>query len=286
MVSVTIRRATAADLDSVDQVLRAAFRSGGTFGPILRRCLSLQPEGWWVAAGDQALLGFGGAVDYGSLAYVGLLSVHPQAQHQGIGRRLLAQILNWLDGRGCPLTALDATPAGISLYHSCGFVETERSYTYISSGIPISLDRPNSQIKTQTLAVSDFNEILGIDQQIFGADRSKILRPLLWEYLERGFIARDLSGQIVGFLLAQMDTLGPWWAEDPQIGGLLLQRALKLPFGPNPRIYVPGANPAIPDLLDRWGFQQRQELAHMQRGADRSVGDRSKMYGMINYALG
>lgn len=285
-MGVTIRRATAADLDSVDQVLRAAFSSGGTFRPILRRCLSLQPEGWWVAAENQVLLGFGGAVDYGKLAYVGLLSVLPQAQQQGIGRRLLSQILDWLDERGCPLVALDATSAGISLYRSCGFVETEKSYTYATSGISFALDLPGAEIKIQTLAVSNFEEILEIDQKIFGADRSRLLRPLLWEYLERGFVARDLSGQILGFLLAPMDTLGPWWATDPEIGELLLRRALRLPFGPTPRIYVPGANPLIPALLTRWGFQQRQVLAHMQRGAARSVGDRQRLYGMVNYALG
>lgn len=282
----TLRRADERDLLPVDALLKAAFGSRGSFRPTLMRCLRLQPDGWWVAQRDQAILGLGGAVDYEDLAYIGLMGVHPQVQGQGLGRRILSSILEWLDHKGCPLVVLDATPAGLPLYRSLGFVETEQSLTYTAAKLSPSLDLPSTEHQIRSITVSDFEQITHFDHLILGANRGRLLRPLLWEYLERSLIAVDGEGKIMGVLLAQMDTLGPWMATDPQIAEILLGRALRLPFGSYPRLYAPGCNPEIPDLMARWGFQQRQLLAHMQRGASTSVGRRADLYGMINYALG
>lgn len=281
-----IRKAQEGDLVRVDPVLRVAFGRSGSFRPLLRRCYRLQPDGWWIAETDLGIWGYGGAVDYGDLAYIGLISVHPQVQRRGIGGQILGTILGWLEGRGCPVAVLDASPAGLSLYRSQGFVEIERSFTYVASGSPMALDPPALDIKIQFITVSDFEEVIAFDSQILGADRSRLLRPLLWEYLERGLIARDSWGQIVGFILAQMDTLGPWLAKDVQIAEALLSRALRLPFGPQLRVYLSGSCPVNPADLARWGFDLKQTLAHMQRGSDHPIGQRQRLYGLINYALG
>ncbi len=129
--AAVVRSMRESDLDAVDVVLRAAFGRPSGFLEHARLTRRLQPDGVFVAERDGAIVGTVGAVDYGSLAYVGLMGVAPAEQSRGIGRLLMQHLLAWVDGRGCPVVLLDATERGALLYESLGFVDDALAYVYV-----------------------------------------------------------------------------------------------------------------------------------------------------------
>jgi GNAT superfamily N-acetyltransferase len=96
---ISIQPLTSAELDGTDEVIKAAYNVGPARKESLQRYLALQPDGCFVVKDDSTMIGFGGALDYDSFAYIGLMSVHPTMQKRGIGGLLLERPMAWLDAR-------------------------------------------------------------------------------------------------------------------------------------------------------------------------------------------
>lgn len=280
---LTIRNLTEADLDPIDSVLIAAYGRPSSFKFELQRYLRVQPDGWLIAECDGSPVGMVGAVDYGELAYVGLLGVHPAAQKQGIGRTLLERLLAWLDSRNCPLSILDATEAGAPLYAKFGFVEDERTLVFEQVGVgqPMELLQ-----QVRVLRSHDLKALSAFDTPIFGANRQEVFAAFLEEIPDRAFIVCDQTNQISGYLFAQSEKLGPWAANTPEAAETLLATALSLPFDNTVKAIVPSSNPSARELLIRYGFQEKRALSHMRRGGSASPGCCAMLYGMASFAIG
>ncbi|HET8842619.1 MAG TPA: GNAT family N-acetyltransferase, partial [Ktedonobacteraceae bacterium] len=123
-MSISVRRMIPADLEIAATIALAAFRRPQSHEPvlILRRYLQMQPDGWYLAFWNGEPVGMGGAIDFGPFATLGLMSVLPAMQKQGIGQALMEQLLSWLDARGCPTVFLNARSQAVSLYERSGFV--------------------------------------------------------------------------------------------------------------------------------------------------------------------
>ena len=116
---------TKAELEVTNEMLKAAYNVPLSRKESLCRYLALQPDGAFVAKHDSMVIGFGGAMDYGPFAYIGLMAVHPGMQKRGVGGLILERLLAWLDERRCPTVLLDATPVGALLYKRHGFIEDD-----------------------------------------------------------------------------------------------------------------------------------------------------------------
>ena len=278
-----VRNLTTNELEKIDPVLMAAYNTTSSFKPQLQRNLALQPDGWLVAESNTTLVGMVGAVDYGGFAYVGLMGVHPAFQRRGIGTMLMEHLLVWLNERSCYEVALDATASGAALYARHGFVEAEKSLVFDRQNTP---EQHSSSDQTTILRPSELTELAAFDKMLFGADRRTVFATLLNELPNRAFVARDRAGQIVGYLFAQSQKIGPWAANTATVAEALLLRVLSLSFDGAPRVLVPGANPIAKSLLSRYGFRQQRTLSHMRRGESAISGSRDLIYGMTNFALG
>lgn len=280
---LTIRSLTAADVENIDPVLMAAYGKASSFKVELERNLALQPDGWLIAECDGAAVGMVGAVDYGAIAYVGLLGVHPNYQRRRIGLALMERILAWLDERGCPNAVLDATEAGAPLYAKLGFVEEEKTLILRQD---TAVQRSHSSELVSELRSSDLPAVAAFDTPLFGANRQAVFATFLKEFPERAFVARNSSGQIVGYLFAQQQKLGPWAASTSEAAEALLSRALQLPFNDVPSVLVPSSNQAATGLLKCYGFTEQRAIGHMRRGGSVIPGQRTMLYGMASFALG
>ena len=279
-----VRNLTTNELEKIDPVLMAAYNTTSSFKPQLQRNLALQPDGWLVAESNGTLVGMVGAVDYGGFAYVGLMGVHPAFQRRGIATVLMEHLLVWLNEHSCCEVALDATASGAALYAKHGFVEVEKSLVFDRQNTPEQ--HPNSFEQIAILRSCDLTKLTAFDKMLFGADRRTVFATLLNELPNRAFVARDRAGQIVGYLFAQSQKIGPWAANTATVAEALLLRVLSLSFDGAPRVLVPGANPIAKSLLSRYGFRQQRTLSHMRRGESAISGSRDLIYGMTNFALG
>lgn len=282
MSALAIRRLVADDIAAAAAILDAAFRpSDWHVG--LRRGLLLQPDGLLIAERAGRPLGLVGAVDYGPLAYVGMLGVRPEAQRQGVALALMEALLAWLDGRGCPLAALDATDMGAPLYARLGFVDVGRSYMAAADSAPAAGPLPEGVFR---LGPGDLAELAAFEAPIFGAGRRALLADLIASHPGRALAARDGAGGLIGYIVARDDALGPWAARTPQAADLLLRAGLACGFATPPRVLIPAGSAAAAGILAAAGFSVRRELRYMQRGGPTLPGRPSDRYGLASFALG
>ncbi len=276
---------TEAEFEAAGIVLDAAYE-GHNLIRSLRNNSVFQPSGWFYARLDSELVGTVGAIDYGSFASIGLVAMHPKAQRRGIGQQLIGHMLDWLDERGCPVSFLDATAMGAPLYEKLGFVDDGRTFRFDRTDHTPLLSMPDL---IQTMTNADIADVIAFDAPIFGAARAAII-PHFYECdPSRAFVARDKTGVIEGFLIAQPLVLGPWSARTPQAAEQLLQAALTLTYDehePSPRVLFPAANLEAVSLLRRYGFTQSRDLRHMRRGGQADPRDCHQLFGQTNFMLG
>lgn len=282
-MAIVIRNLTIKDFEAADRILQSAFGSPESWQADLRRYLSMQPDGWFIATIQNEQIGMVGAIDFGSFAYIGMMAVLTEMQHQGIGRALMEHLLVWLDERDCPMALLDATEAGAPLYEHLGFIDDGEIHVF---QLPVSVSTPYPAGHVSSMGPHDVPALVDFDTPIFGADRGKALSAYLADFPTRSLLARDEIGRIGGFLVAQMWRIGPWAAADPVTAEELLKAALSLPYECFPRVNVPSPDEAAVELLKRYGFQGQRSLRHMRRGGPDSPGNWSRIYAQASFAIG
>ncbi|GAA3068016.1 GNAT family N-acetyltransferase [Streptomyces roseofulvus] len=144
------------------------------------------------------------------LAAIGMVLVAERYARRGIGRRLMEYVL---DAAGeTPLT-LYATPNGKPLYEGLGFTEFGRS-EMVKGRFSASVPAPRVPVRPAT--AEDLQEVLRLDEEIFGLDRTPLITrlPAFADHLR---VAVE-DGHIIGFAAAwpNMDThvVGPLIARD------------------------------------------------------------------------
>jgi predicted N-acetyltransferase YhbS len=123
----------AGDVDSADRVMRLAFGTirgladpGAAFGDrdLVRTRFRAAPDCAWVADVDGEVVGSVLATRWGSFAFLGPLTVHPELWDQGIGTQLLRPVLEafarW-DVRQAGLFTFAGSPKHLGLYQKHGF---------------------------------------------------------------------------------------------------------------------------------------------------------------------
>lgn len=220
---------------------------------------------------------------YGSFAYIGLMAAHPEVQGQGVGRRILDELLAWIGARNCPTILLDASPAGAPLYVSSGFVDDDLTLVFqreqLSSGAGLHTEIPIP-------SDADFSQLIAFDTPFFGANRSRLFNYYRNEIPERIVVSRDSTGKVDGYLVAQSRTIGPWVASDAGIAEELLSQALGLSFEGGPQVFVSGSNGDAVKLLGRFGFEEQRSLRHMYRGKSIRQARGTRIYGQATLGYG
>src|SRR5437660_10933274 len=99
MEKVSLRSMTEGDLPAADELRRLAGWNQTLAD--WRRLLWLEPRGCFVAVENVAVVGTVTTTTYGqTLAWIGMMLVHPERQRRGIGTRLIRQALEYLHGLG------------------------------------------------------------------------------------------------------------------------------------------------------------------------------------------
>jgi GNAT superfamily N-acetyltransferase len=283
-MSISVHPFTGRDLETTVEVVKAAYNVQYSQEQSLRIYLALQPGGSFVAKYEDAVCGFGGALDYGPFAYIGLMAVSPSMQKRGIGRLVLEEILNWLDARGCATVLLDASPAGAPLYDQCGFIGDDRTLV-LQQKQHVELPRHLSGDVT-LLHEEDLEELLAFDAPCFGAERQALLAMYRANNPGRTLLVRDSRGQITGYLTAQSRALGPWVARTPEAAERLLIHALTLPFDSEPNVFVSAQHSEALRLLSDYDFSYQRDLLHMRKGTLVQRGRLSTLYGQASLGFG
>ncbi len=233
------------------------------------RFLTSSPQGCFVMEDERKVIGTAATICYQNrFAWIGMVLVDPEYRKQGIGTQLLEKAIEYLDHSGIPTIKLDATPLGRPLYTKLGFVDEYGIERWI-------LKRPPATIPTispptcEPLTEYQKEQIFTLDRQLFGADRSFLLRSLCDEAPELvRTVWRDRTPECFAFgrhgLFA--DHLGPCMATS-RVGTETLVREF-LAGSARDTLVVDciQSNLGIIESLAAAGFELSRPLTRMVRG--------------------
>jgi len=240
------------------------------------RLLSASPDGCFVAECEGRVVGTSATIIYEErFAWIGMVIVDSHYRGQGIGTSLLERAIRQLDARAVPVIKLDATPQGKPLYEHLGFVteyDVERW----------ALTRAVAKPAVGTV-LREIEDALPLDREVFGADRSALLRSIAAETPEFVLVARQeeaVNGYAFGRRGSRADQLGPWVARDEAAAATLLDEFLRRSVRQLVFIDCVRANPWAVPLAKARGFGFSRSLTRMFRGTNRFPG-RPDLLGAI-----
>ncbi|WP_343715013.1 GNAT family N-acetyltransferase [Inquilinus sp.] len=261
------------------EALLAAAYGHARFGPTVRRLAGMADAAVHVLEAEGALRAAAAVVDYGRVAYLGIVGTDPAMQGRGFGRRIVEAALAPVPPDRVIL--LDASVAGAPLYEKLGFVDVDQSVV-LEARAPVEAPPVPGMA---ALTEADLPAVIAYDSGVFGADRTSGIRALFREHPGGAVICRD-GGRVVGYGLRQPDRIGPVLAETQAIGAALVAAlSASGPEGPA-TITVPSSNAAMLDHLRGRGVAELRRLRHMRRGGDRHPSDRGRIAVMASFHLG
>ena len=141
------------------------------------RFLDSSPNGCFVTEVDGRIVGTAATISYENrFAWIGMVLVDPEFRNMGIGTRLLQQAMEHLDRMGVSTMKLDATPLGKPIYSKLGFVSEYEIERWLLTR-PVTVP-PSPPVVTSDVDEAQLAAICALDREVFGADRSFLLRSL------------------------------------------------------------------------------------------------------------
>jgi predicted N-acetyltransferase YhbS len=276
--SLTLRPMTRADIDAATALSREQA------WPHREEdwALFLEAGEGIVAERDGRIIGTVMAWRYGEdFATLGMVIVANAAQGQGVGRKLMEAMLHRLQGRA---VVLNATAAGLPLYKTLGFVETDTTHQHqaTAASIPPANATPVERVR----ALGPDDHLGDLYSRASGMDRAALLDRLAAR-ARTAVLTRD--DQPVGF--AQSRRFGRGWLIGPvvapdQIGAkALILHELGAHAGAFCRMDVTGDS-GISEWLEEIGLPGVDTVMTMTLGRrpDRDPG--VSVYAIAAQALG
>lgn len=267
-----IERLRPSELPTARAVLAEAFgwdpHTAPVAGERLARYLRVQPDGWLAAyaqrdaASPPELVGVGGALRFGTTAYLGLIGVRRALQRRGLGRAITEELCRICAAQGVRRILLDASVHGAPIYTKLGFVREDEAVIYVGARRPGALP-PGVAPAT----AEDLPDLIACDARAWGEERASLLRETL--SAGGGVVLRDPDGALVAFALVQRGGVGPLIARSEAEAAAVLDAALAVCAAESPRLIVRASHAAAGALLATRGFREERRLAHMRLGEPR-----------------
>ena len=215
-------------------------------------------------------------------ATLGMVIVSPALQKAGIGRRLMAALV---DGAGGRRIQLNATVEGLRLYRSFGFAEVGGIRQH-NGVLPAGAVPTAGAEAVRPLAPGDEDALRALDRRATGADRGDVLTALLG--VSQGF-ALERDGALAGTILVRDfgrgRVLGPLVAAD-EAPALALLSAAATRTGGFLRADIPETASGLAAWLEGAGLARAGGVRTMLRGGPAPAGDGARVFGLASQALG
>ncbi|MGU7771809.1 GNAT family N-acetyltransferase [Burkholderia sp. MR1-5-21] len=238
----------------------------------------------FVAEDDSGIVGTALGWRFGdSHASLGMVIVSPERHGQGIGRELLARIVESLGPR---TTFLHATPAGEPLYAKFGFkpIGTIDQHQGAAFQPPLISLPPGERLRP--IGANDGPRLAALASRACGYERGAVIGALL--DVANG-IALDRDGELLGFALFRRfgrgHVIGPVVAPDVLRAQALISHWLALHEGMFVRLDVPGDG-GLCDWLQGLGLPRVDTVVAMVRGNAPVRDPAARPFAIVNQALG
>lgn len=262
-VDYLIRQMTHRDIP-VGMQLKALARWNQTEAD-WRVFLEANPDGCFAAVCDDQVVGTTTVIRYGrSLAWIGMVLVHPEHRGRGIATALMRNAIN--HAAECPTIKLDATVAGQRVYEALGFVE---EWTLRRLTTRCLADVGEHVAGVSPVENATWRSVVEMDRITFGGDRTPLLETLRKNAPEMA-IASTNRGRTTGCCLGRKGSaftqLGPIIADSTEDAKRLSRAAFRQLVGQPAVIDVPSARVQFIEWLANHGFAPQRDFVRMRRG--------------------
>lgn len=234
------------------------------------RFLQAGGEGCFVVELDGGVRGTAVTINYqGRFAWVGMVLVDPEYRGRGIGTKLLEGCIEYLDMMRMPCIKLDATPLGKPIYEKLGFMTEYEIERWTLKRSRKDLARNESASSNEFMPAPLLEHVLKADREVFGADRSMLLRSVHQEapsFTDGVWNTGGMEGYAFGRNGSFADHLGPWIAKDEETARRMLEGFLERTSRETVVTDCMKARPFMQELLESCGFEYSRPLTRMFRG--------------------
>ena len=246
--------------------------------------LSLGPRDCRVALAEEKIVGTVTTIRYErAFSWIGMALVDPDFRRMGIGKGLLEQALHILASD--ETVKLDATPDGRQVYLKLGF-EDEYALSRMSAIIE------KGKLKASTarpIQEGDLDKIARFDRELFGADRTTLLKWLFEGAPQYAFVMEGTQG-IQGYCLGRkgfnFTQIGPIVSEDTNTAQALAAAALNNCAGEPVILDVLHHNAEWLAWVTETGFTEQRPFIRMFRGSNRFPGIPEKQFAIAGPEYG
>ena len=255
-----------------------------------RRFLDASPNGCFVAEVDSRVVGTAATIPYEEkFAWIGMVLVDPEYRGRGIGTRLLQETITYLDETKIPAMKLDATPQGKPLYEKLGFVTEYEIERLILERHPEQLLNSPPTGAQHRLSKSHLEIVIAADRELFGADRSGLLKSLDRQAPELTFAVLN-NGELQGYVFGRKgsfaDHMGPLMATDVGACRNLIAAFLQVSAREILVVDCLKSHSFAGDLLRQLGFRYSRPLTRMFRGSNRFPGKHGQLCAILGPEFG
>lgn len=213
----------------------------------------------------ERLIAQGALISYAPRAgTIAKMNVAPDAQRQGLGAKILDELIVAAEARGITALGLVATPFGQALYESRGFVTSDEVAIFIGAA------RRDDRARFVS-PIDDVAAAIAFERDFVACDRGAMLRGRLRE-ANASAICLHPNGSLRGFAIAtpkpaaSHTQIGPLVAEDESTARELVLGILAKISG-EIRIDVPLSQPGFRAWLGTLGLPEKGVRPEMTRGA-------------------
>lgn len=204
------------------------------------------------------------AVSYGDRLYwIGMVLVDQNFRGRGIGKQLLLELIRKVGSKG--VVKLDATPDGRKVYEKLGFSGEYELFRMVN----LSVDAASGEAGAggvEFFRSEDTGEIVRLDREVFGVERSGLINHLLRMYPAHVRVLRQ-GGRLTGFVLGREGSryfqAGLLCASSFEGAGRLLESALAVLSGRAVVMDVPEQQTALIRWLEERGFVRQRSFLRM-----------------------
>jgi len=240
------------------------------------RFLEASPEGCFVAEHDGRVCGTATTISFENrVAWIGMVLVEPDYRSQGIGTKLLARAIEYLNDLQVTAIKLDATPQGKPLYEKLQFVAEYEIARWTLRRSASEMAKRSGFGSREPLSRELLESIIEADKESFGADRSFLLKSLhrdAPEFTTGIWNAGAIEGYALGRRGSFADHLGPWMARNIAAACSLLETFLARCPREVVVVDILKANTVASEVLMSLGFNYSRGLTRMYRGRNAHPG--------------
>ncbi|MBW6473542.1 MAG: GNAT family N-acetyltransferase [Anaerolineaceae bacterium] len=252
----------------------------------LQSFFEYDPQGCFIYEKDGSPVGMCIATVYQQSGFIGELIVAKPFRGQGIGRALMQAAVQYLQNKQIHAIFLDGVQKAIPLYKELGFISICRSLRFF--GQIQAEESPD----VRTMNAEDLQEVIQLDTQTFGDDRSFFLNKRWQNYPDLTLVWRQ-NKQIAGYLFGRVGlggwvTAGPWVNLIDQSADLTLLSHFQAKIGNQPfSIGILENRKSIIPQIVMAGLQPRSDPpTRMSLGIGSNFGDNDHCFAIGSPAKG